>query len=60
MAFNLLVIYEITYKASMVTSRRKLKEFEQWVRGVLQTYNDAAVARVANMQLFRLRDSFNV
>jgi hypothetical protein len=58
MPFNLLILYEIKEKASMVSSKKAYREFERWVRSVLETYKDAAIERAANIQLFRLRDQF--
>jgi hypothetical protein len=55
---NVLVVYEIAYKASQVKSKRAYKQFEIWVKGILSTYHDAAIERVANMHLFRLRSQF--
>ncbi len=59
MPFNLLVIHEIAYKASLVTSRRKLKEFERWITDVIKSYNDSAVETVARIHLFKLRDQYS-
>ena len=56
---NLLVLYEIAYKASKVKSKRAYKEFEKWARNVISTYHDAAIERVASMHLFRLRSQFS-
>ncbi len=58
MSLNLLVVYEIAYKASKVTSKKAYKEFEKWVAGVLATYRDAAIERAAKVHLFRLKDQF--
>jgi hypothetical protein len=58
MSFNLLVIYEIADKASRVTSRAALREYEQWVRSVLAKSKDAVVEQVARRHLFQLKDRF--
>jgi hypothetical protein len=58
MSFNLLIIYEIADKASKVTSKKAFRDFEKWVRKIVTTYKDAAVERVANVHLFRLKDQF--
>ncbi len=55
---NLLVIHEIAYKASMVTSKRKLKEFESWLSNLVHEYKDAAIAHYANIHLFQLKEQF--
>lgn len=55
---NLLILYEIADKASKVSSRKAFQEFERWVRGLLKTYHDAAIERVANIHLFKLKDQF--
>ncbi|MEJ0021997.1 MAG: hypothetical protein WDN47_05535 [Candidatus Doudnabacteria bacterium] len=55
---NVLVVYEIAYKASQVKSKRAYKHFEIWVKDIVRTYHDAAIERVANMHLFRLRSQF--
>ena len=52
---NVLVVYEIAFKASQVKSKRAFKQFEIWVKDVVRTYHDAAIERVANVHLFRLR-----
>jgi len=54
MSINLLVLYEIADKASRVKTKRAYKQFEIWVKGILSTYQDAAIERVANIHLFRL------
>ncbi len=59
MAMNVLIIYEIKDKAAKVTSKRGLKEFERWVKNLLQTYHDAAVEQVAHISLFALREQFS-
>lgn len=56
---NLLIFYEIADKASRVTNRKALKEFEKWVIGIMKTYHDAAIERVANIHLFKLKDQFS-
>jgi hypothetical protein len=55
---NLLLLYEIADKAEQVRSKKAFREFERWVRNVLTAYHDAAVARVANMHLFRLKELY--
>ncbi len=60
MAGNLLLVYEIADKAARVTSKKAFKEFERWVAGVLGTYRDAAIQRVANMHLFRLKEQLHI
>ncbi len=57
---NVLVVYEIAYKASQVKSKRAFKQFEIWVKKILADYHDAAIERVANMHLFRLRSEFQL
>jgi hypothetical protein len=57
---KLLVIYEIADKASKVTSRRALREFEKWVSNIMAIYKDAAIERVARTHLFRLKDEYAV
>lgn len=59
MSVNLLVLYEIAEKASRVKSKRAYKQFEKWVKNVLSTTRDAAVEKVANMHLFRLKEEFS-
>jgi hypothetical protein len=58
MSINLLLLYEIKDKAAKVTSKKGYRDFERWVRNLLQTYHDAAVERVANICLFSLREQF--
>jgi hypothetical protein len=58
MSLNLLLLHEIAYKASLVTSKRKLKEFEVWITNILVTYKDAAVEKYARIHLFGLREQF--
>ena len=58
-SYNLLVIYEIADKASRVKTKKAYREFEKWAKGLMTTYHDAAVEKVANMHLFRLRDQFS-
>jgi len=55
---NVLVVYEIAYKASQVKSKRAYKQFEIWVKDIVRDYHDAAIERVANIHLFRLRSQF--
>ena len=59
MSFNLLVLYEIADKASKVKTKKAFREFEKWVKNVLQDYHDAAIEKVANIHLFRLRSQFS-
>jgi hypothetical protein len=59
MSVNLLLLYEIADKASRVKTKKALREFERWVKNIVQIYHDAAVERVANMHLFRLRSQFS-
>lgn len=59
MSINLLVLYEIADKASRVKTKRAYREFEKWAKNIVQTYHDAAIERVANMHLFRLRSQFS-
>lgn len=56
---NVLVVYEIAYKASQVKSKRAYKQFEIWVKDIVRTYQDAAIERVANIHLFKLRQQFS-
>jgi len=58
MSINLLILYEIKEKAAKVNSKKAFRDFERWVRNLLQTYHDAAVEQVANICLFSLRDQF--
>jgi len=59
MSVNLLLIYEIADKAARVKTKKAYREFEKWAREIVQTYHDAAIERVANMHLFRLRSEFS-
>ena len=59
MSVNLLLLYEIADKAAKVKSKRAFKQFERWVKSLVATYHDAAIERVANMHLFRLRSQFS-
>ncbi len=59
MSVNLLLIYEIADKAARVKTKKAYREFEKWAREIVQTYHDAAIERVANMHLFRLRTEFS-
>ncbi len=58
MSVNLLVLYEIADKAARVKSKKAYKDFEKWIQGVISTYHDAVIERVANTHLFRLRSQF--
>ena len=60
MSINLLLLYEIKEKAAKVNTKRALREFERWVRNLLQTYQDAAIEKVANIALFQLRERFSM
>ena len=59
MSNNLLLLYEIKSKASMVKSKKAFREFERWVQNLMQTYHDAAVDQVAKICLFRLQEQFS-
>jgi len=59
MPVNLLILYEIADKASRVKTKKALQEFEQWVRNIVTTYQDAAIEKVASMHLFRLRSQLS-
>jgi hypothetical protein len=59
MSVNLLVLYEIADKASRVKTKKAYKEFEKWVRNILDTYHDQAIQRVAGIHLFQLRAQFS-
>ncbi len=56
---NVLLIYEIKAKAAKVTSKRALREYERWIKNLLQTYHDAAVEQVARISLFTLKQQFS-
>jgi hypothetical protein len=56
---NLLIIYEIGLKAARVTNKTRYKEFERWVRKIVNECKDAAVERVANIHLIRLQQQFS-
>ena len=56
---NILVVYEIAAKASQVKTKRAYKQFEIWVKDIVRTYQDAAIERVANIHLFKLRQQFS-
>ena len=57
---NVLITYEIAYKASQVKSKRAFKQFEIWVKDIVRTYHDAAIERVANIHLFKLRNQLAI
>ncbi len=59
MSVNLLVLYEIADKASRVKTKKAYKEFEKWVKGLIRTYQDAAIEQVARVHLFKLRQEFS-
>lgn len=58
MSINLLLLYEIKAKAAKVKSKRAYREFDRWVKNLLQTYHDAAIEQVAKIALFSLREQF--
>jgi hypothetical protein len=58
MKFNLLIIHEIAYKASMVTSRKKFAEFEKWIAELLERTRDVAIEHYARIHLFQLKEQF--
>ncbi|MGE5297611.1 MAG: hypothetical protein ACM3KM_00410 [Acidobacteriaceae bacterium] len=55
---NLLIFHEIEYKASLVKSKKMLKEFETWLSETVSSYRDAAIEHYARIQLFRVREQF--
>ncbi|MBI2607499.1 MAG: hypothetical protein HYW51_01615 [Candidatus Doudnabacteria bacterium] len=57
---HLLVIYEIALKAARVTNKKTYREFERWVRRVINECKDAAVERVARIHLIRLQQQFSM
>jgi hypothetical protein len=59
MTANLLVLYEIAEKAARVKSRRAFREFEKWATNIINTYQDAAIERVASMHLFQLKAQYS-
>ena len=59
MSINLLLLYEIKEKAARVNSKKAYREFERWVKNLLQTYQDAAIERVARISLFSLQERFS-
>ncbi len=56
---NVLVLYEIAYRASQVKTKKAYKEFERWVKNTIQATHDAAVEHAARIQLFRLQEQFS-
>ncbi len=56
---NLLLLYEIKARAASVNSKRAFREFERWVKNMLQSYHDAATEQVAKICLFSLRERFS-
>lgn len=60
MAINLLVLYEITDKASRVTTRKAYKEFERWVKSAIELYKGTDIERIARGHLFRLKHQLAV
>lgn len=59
MSANLLLVYEIAYKASKVKTKKSFKEFEKWIKQILKATHDAAVEQVARIHLFRLQEQFS-
>ncbi len=59
MSTPLLLLYEIKERAAKVNSKKAYREFERWVKNLLQTYHDAAVEQVAHISLFSLRERFS-
>ena len=59
MPFHLLTLYEIADRASKVTSKRALMEFEKWVKEIVRSCNDALIERHANIHLFQLKSQFS-
>lgn len=59
MSNNLLLLYEIKSKASMVNSKKAFREFEVWAKNLMQTYHDAAVHQVAKVCLFNLQQQYS-
>jgi hypothetical protein len=57
---NLLILYEISAKASEVTSQRAFREFERWISATIKKYQDAAIEHVARIHLIRLKQQFSV
>lgn len=56
---NLLLLYEIKARAAAVNSKKAFREFERWVKNLMQTYHDAATEQVAKICLFSLRERFS-
>ena len=59
MSINLLLLYEIKARAAAVNSKRAFREFDRWVKNLLQTYHDAATEQVARICLFTLKERFS-
>ena len=57
---NLLVLYEIAFKASQVTSKKALRVYEQWIYETMRNYQDSAVEHAAHIHLFRLKQQYSV
>ena len=55
MSLNVLVLYEMADRASRVTTRKALREFEKWVLNTITLYKDATIERMARSHLFRLK-----
>jgi hypothetical protein len=58
MSVNLLLLYEIKDKAAQVNTKKAYREFERWVKDLMQTYHDAAVEQVAKICLYSLKEQF--
>jgi hypothetical protein len=58
MPVNLLVLYEIADRASRVRTKKALKQFERWIKNIMQSYHDAAVEKIAKIYLFKLQAEF--
>ena len=57
---NLLILYEISAKASEVTNQKAFRDFERWVVETIKKYQDAAIEHVARIHLLRLKQQFKV
>jgi hypothetical protein len=55
---NLLLLHEIAYKASMVTTKKKYREFERWIKDVVSKYKDAAIEKYARIHLIKLKEQY--
>ena len=56
---NLLILYEIADKAAKVKTKKSYRDFEKWIRQILQDYQDAAVEKCARIYLFKLKEEFS-